>query len=691
MASKGALVVRFIGDTRDFERATKRTTGVLGKVGRLAGAAIVGGGLVSFLKSANAEAREAQKVGALTAQVIKTTGGAAKVSAEHVGALSEAISKKAGIDDEAIQSGANLLLTFKKIRNEAGEGNKVFDRATRAAVNLSAAGFGDLTATSKQLGKALNDPLKGISALGRAGVTFTEKQKEQIKTLVETGDVLKAQKIILREVESQVGGAAKAQATAADHAKVAWENLQEQIGTGLLPVVDKAANLFADEVAPAISKFVSGMQDGTGAGGEFVDVLEDARDVGKDVLSFFNSIPEPVKKFGAQALIAAFALRKLSAMSTAFGSAMASPIARTKQFHAELTYAETRMQKVSTASRAMGGALRNAAGIGGMLLMAKSAGKADSAVGALGVTAGAALTGFAAGGPIGAAVGAGAGGIFALYKSLNKAKDELKVSLPSYKEYAATLDGVAAATSKATREMVYQRLEQSGLLAATRELGLTDREAVAAMMGNAAQRKNLSNLLRNQNTLTKEQESALRKETGAVGASRLAQLQKNVALAENREELRKARKALRDFMDEPASKRVSITGVEDAKAQLNSLKTAIRQVWGVAKDANVAGAGGLNVLLNPKPGKNASGTQSWRGGWTEVGEHGRELVRLPGGSRIFPAGQSAQMMSGSAGGSAGGGHFGTLTVIVKTDSGKVIEQKLVSLKRDKGGRPLEFL
>ena len=31
------------------------------------------------------------------------------------------------------------------------------------------------------LGKALNDPVKGITALGRAGVTFTDEQKKQIK------------------------------------------------------------------------------------------------------------------------------------------------------------------------------------------------------------------------------------------------------------------------------------------------------------------------------------------------------------------------------------------------------------------------------------------------------------------------------------------------------------------------------
>ena len=47
--------------------------------------------------------------------------------------------KKTGVDDEAIPSGENLLLTFTNIRNEAGKGNDVFDQATTATLDLSVA------------------------------------------------------------------------------------------------------------------------------------------------------------------------------------------------------------------------------------------------------------------------------------------------------------------------------------------------------------------------------------------------------------------------------------------------------------------------------------------------------------------------------------------------------------------------
>lgn len=205
-----------------------------------------------FLGDAIGEARESQKVGALTESIIKSTGGAAQISAKQVGDLASSLSAKAGMDDELIQTGANLLLTFKNVRNEAGKGNDVFNQATAAAVDLSAAGFGSVDSASKMLGKALNDPLAGITALGRAGVTFSDEQKKMIEGMVESGDLLGAQKIILGEVQSQVGGAAEASATAGEKLSVAWGNFKETIGTALLPIIDKLATFVAEKLLPGL-------------------------------------------------------------------------------------------------------------------------------------------------------------------------------------------------------------------------------------------------------------------------------------------------------------------------------------------------------------------------------------------------------------------------------------------------------
>ena len=277
MSSSTTLKAVLIGEDRSMGRTfdnvgrkadgAGRKTGGFGKSFALlagpigAGIAAIGlggaalGKFTDFLGSSVAEARESEKVGKTTAQIIKATGGAAKVSAGQVGALAESLSEKAGVDDEVIQTGANMLLTFKNVRNEAGQGSAVFDRATAAAVDLSASGFGSVDSSAKMLGKALNDPLKGISALGKAGVTFTQQQKDQIKVLMESGDVLGAQKIILKEVESQVGGVAAASATMGEKVKVSWDNLKEQVGTALLPALDKLGKWFLETGLPAIQRF----------------------------------------------------------------------------------------------------------------------------------------------------------------------------------------------------------------------------------------------------------------------------------------------------------------------------------------------------------------------------------------------------------------------------------------------------
>lgn len=187
---------------------------------------------------------DGEKVMRQTEAVIKSTGGAANVTTKSVQELAEATARKTGVDDEAIQAGANLLLTFKGIRNEAGEGNDIFDQTTKIMVDMSVAMGTDAKGSAIQLGKALNDPVRGITALRRAGVDFTAEQQNTIKALVETGDKLGAQKVILKELEAQFGGSAEAQATAMSKARVEFEIMAGSIGELLAPAVEGAAKGF---------------------------------------------------------------------------------------------------------------------------------------------------------------------------------------------------------------------------------------------------------------------------------------------------------------------------------------------------------------------------------------------------------------------------------------------------------------
>jgi hypothetical protein len=237
---------RNIGDNA--ERAGKKGLGfgsALGKGMAAAGAAFAGAQLGKTFAGFISDARESAKIGRLTEAVIKSTGGSAGVTAKQVGSLATAISNKTGADDEAVQSGANLLLTFTKVRNGVGAGNDIFNKATFAATNMAAALGTDTKGAALQLGKALNDPIKGVSALGRAGVSFTAQQKEQIKTLVESGRTMDAQKIILGEMQTQFGGAAKAAADPMQRLKVIAGNLGEELGGKLLPYIDKGATFLS--------------------------------------------------------------------------------------------------------------------------------------------------------------------------------------------------------------------------------------------------------------------------------------------------------------------------------------------------------------------------------------------------------------------------------------------------------------
>lgn len=318
---------------RSGKAAGKRFGNVMKGTATAAAAGFLAGGYaaISLGKASYEEAKDAQKVGALTAQVIKSTGQAANISAKQVGNLSTNLMKKNAIDDEAIQTGANLLLTFKNIRNEQGKNNDIFNQATAASLDLAASGFGSIESQAKTMGKALNDPIKGITALGRAGVTFSEEQKATIKTMVENGNILGAQKIILREVNSQVGGAAAAQADAGDKIAVAWGNVKETLGEEIvIPLVDylakegvpkleqfsgwvvkdgvpalkdfaNKAEPLAKEILPAIGTTVGTIGDG----------LKFAAPYAKDLVGAFNDMPDWAKAAFVAGGVGAFAVGKL--------------------------------------------------------------------------------------------------------------------------------------------------------------------------------------------------------------------------------------------------------------------------------------------------------------------------------------------------------------------------------------------
>lgn len=202
------------------------------------------------------QARQSEATSRVTAQVIKTTGGAAHMTADQVDELATAISNKTGVDDDAIKSSENMLLTFTDVRNEVGKGNDIFNQATSMVTDMSVALGQDGKNSAIQLGKALNDPIKGVSALSKVGVSFTEQQKAQIKTLVEHGDKLGAQKIILKELGREFGGAAAAASDPMQKLGVTLGNLAKGIAAELLPYIEQAAMWIGANLMPAMQRII---------------------------------------------------------------------------------------------------------------------------------------------------------------------------------------------------------------------------------------------------------------------------------------------------------------------------------------------------------------------------------------------------------------------------------------------------
>jgi hypothetical protein len=268
----------------------------LGRSIAFASGTFLGGfGLTLALRTAVDEMQNAARVGAQTSQVIKTTGGAAGVTARQVDVLAKAVMEKAGIDDEAVKSAENLLLTFTEVRNEVGKGNNIFTQATKATVDMAAAlanargGSPDLAGAAIQVGRALNDPIQGLTALRRVGVSFTSAQVEQIKALEQSGQIMGAQKLILQELQREFGGTAAKVNAASGNLGTLREDLKNIAG-------DYAKVLAPDirEAAKAADEWAHRIETDADARKKFKQDVDSIVGAIKDLITFAHQVTDAV-------------------------------------------------------------------------------------------------------------------------------------------------------------------------------------------------------------------------------------------------------------------------------------------------------------------------------------------------------------------------------------------------------------
>lgn len=216
--------------------------GGIGKLGAVAaaGIAVAGAAAVAFGIESTKAFMDSELAISQTNAVLKSTGGIAGITADQVNKLSAELQSNTRYSDEQARSAQNMLLTFTNI------GKDVFPDATRAVADMATAMGTDLTQTSIQVGKALQDPVLGVTALQRVGVRLSESQKDVVKNLVAVGDTAGAQKVILAELTKEFGGSAEAAgntfAGSLDKLNNMFNDLMESIGGGI-----------AETLAPAIA------------------------------------------------------------------------------------------------------------------------------------------------------------------------------------------------------------------------------------------------------------------------------------------------------------------------------------------------------------------------------------------------------------------------------------------------------
>lgn len=160
---------------------------------------------------------------------IRSTGSAAGFTAKQIDEFSRELARATLASTQGVRDAAGALLSFKTISGDT------FKQTLELSQDMVEVFGGSLRSAALQLGKALEDPVLGLTALRRVGVTFAESDQKLIKSLTKSGQLFKAQGIILEKIRGQIGGAGKAAAKdtlvgSLDSLGQAFDELFESIG-----------------------------------------------------------------------------------------------------------------------------------------------------------------------------------------------------------------------------------------------------------------------------------------------------------------------------------------------------------------------------------------------------------------------------------------------------------------------------
>lgn len=223
----------FVITARDETKAAFRSVSAgIGKMNAALGAVGLGalglGAVVTVLRSAAAEAQEAEReVNKLNA-VFRATGGAVGLTRAELDGLAQTIGRTTQYEGEQVTRAISGLMTFKNVQGET------FKQAISLSADLAVLMGTDLSSASRAVGRALESPTQGLNALRRAGIVFSESQREMIEKMVESGNTAGAQELILKQLQERIGGVSEAEnkglTGSVRRLDKAWKDLMETIG-----------------------------------------------------------------------------------------------------------------------------------------------------------------------------------------------------------------------------------------------------------------------------------------------------------------------------------------------------------------------------------------------------------------------------------------------------------------------------
>lgn len=622
---------------------------------KVAAVAVVASGaaITAFGVSSVKAFSESQNLIAQTNAVLASTKGVAGVTAKAVDDLSKALQRQTTYSDEDVRSVENLLLTFTAI------GQDIFPQSTKAVLNMATALGEDTKSASIQLGKALQDPILGITALRRVGVNFNDAQKEVIKGLVETGHKAEAQQLILKELETEFGNSAEAARHTFGGSLKALKNqfndIQEVIGgviaNSLQPFIQKSADFLASINWTAVIKntvTTLRLLYDTFTGGD--PTIKKGEEGFKSFAKILSTVQDSVIKT-ADAIIG-YLQPKIIALWHTINSQL---IPLFKQL-----WKDVLAPLIPVIGKLFVGAI-------GLAIDAVNAFiRVVKPIASFLITNRAAVIGLAT-----------AFGTLKVAIAIWDLVDKLRVSfailstttlpgvIATFSTLAAFLAtpmglaiaGVALALGGLTAAFFSSKNNTDHTLDSTKALSeayknlKTDQDAVkdsaynleGANLRVEAAQKNYNEAVKNFGPDSFEARQALHELNGATKDA-----------ADNTNKLHDAQTSL--------SKDTSIIAAADAnKAAIQRFSESLRVATGNAVtlfNTPVRSVDPIGVI-----GHNAGGTNFWGGGATWVGENGPEIVNLPRGSQVIPAQESSRMTSG--GGSQI--HIGTINIANEVD------------------------